>query len=518
MKLSRAAMILIGTGALLIGPPAAVSASAATPPVEIDLSGPVASDQTPAIGSLITDDLVTTPAATSVNGDSTAGLTSSQVSRYYIDSPDQLQAYTSTESGTSAVTGVVVGNSDVVPGATVTLTPSSGGSATTVTTDSNGGFAFVDIPVGSSGTAYTLTVAAPGYGSYTVTNDTYIPDLTYEMTVNLSAGSQSYDASQSVSQGTQNTSASGSLGPYTSFHRPPPVITVAMYKQGAACTPSGSYTVKKYPFGYYALETTASEIVHGWPEAVVRANMLAVTNYAWYFLRHPPNSTYNVDDTTDFQCFETWQKVPTSWSGWLSGVLGDSALLKSGDTEITQFRAGNKKCSDPAFPQNGDVLSQWGSYWLNKYCGYSYYKDIDSYYYTGTFASNTIPPVPNTSYSRPSGAIKFNFPSQVSDGNGHTSNVAWKYTLEVYLSQPAAGWYRIYDKGWDWQSRSIPTSYTHNVGGCFPYRVSATSPVGTSRYASFNGGQPQRHRRSPRPLPASCQPPAAGPGAVPRDR
>ena len=144
MKLSRAAMILIGTCALLLGPPVAVSA--ATLPVEIDVSGAVASDQTPAIGSLITDNLVTTPAATSVNGGSTAALTSSQVSRYYIDSPDQLQAYTSTDSGTSAVTGVVVGTSDVVPGATVTLKPSSGGSSTTVTTDSNGGFAFVNMP------------------------------------------------------------------------------------------------------------------------------------------------------------------------------------------------------------------------------------------------------------------------------------------------------------------------------------------------------------------------------------
>lgn len=484
-KLGRALVLIGSSCTLLLGSATAVVASAS--PTEIDLSGPTATDQTPPTSSLVVD-TVTAPTATSVNGDSTASLTTSVLSPYYVDSPADLQVYTSTESGTSAVTGVVTGNSGVISGATVILQPSAGGSATTVTSDSNGGFAFVNMPVGSSGTAYTISVSAPGYGSYAVTNDMYLPDLTYEMTVSLTTSAQSYDASQTVSQGTQSTADTGALAPYTSFHRPPPTIKVAMYAQGANCTPSGSFTIKQYPFEYYALHVTASEIFHNWPETVVRANMVAITNYAWHFVRHPPNSSYNVDDTTNFQCFETFQKIPSSWPGWMDGMFG-SALQQSGDIEITQFRAGNNECSDPSFPANGNILSQLGSLALNRNCGYSFYKNIDNYYYTGSFANNTSPPVPNTSFSRPANAVKLTFPSQVSDSNGHTSNIGWVYTVDEFdTNLPTAHWITIYHKGWEWSSRSIPTSFTRSTGSCFAYRAKATNPVGGSQYASFNNG------------------------------
>jgi hypothetical protein len=485
MRIRRIAVIVIGTLALVLGPATVVLASG---PTETDLPGQVASDQSAAVGSLVTD-TITAPAAASVNGDSTGSLTTEVVSRYYTDSPSQLQVYTSTESGTSAITGVVTGSSGNVSGATVSLAPSAGGSATTVQSDSNGGFAFVNIPVGSSGTEYTLTISAAGYGTYTATNDTYQPNTTYETTVDLTTSAQSYDMSQTVSQGSQNTAGSGSLTPYTSYFRPPPTIKVAVYDPlGASCTPSGTPTVKNYPFGYYALHVTVAEIYTTWPEAVVRANMLAQTNYAWWFLRHPPNSSWNVDNTTNYQCFEPWAKVPTAFNDWLDNLLGDSSLHLNGDIQITPYRAGTYECSDPNFPGNGNKLSQWGSLALNKLCGYSYYKDIDNYYYTGSFTSSMIPPVPKTSFSRPQGAVKLNFPSQVSDGNGHVSNVGWKYTVEEWLSKPVSGWYVIYRKGWDWSSRSIPTSFTHLTGLCTEYRVKATNPVGTSTYASFNGG------------------------------
>jgi hypothetical protein len=485
MRVRSAAVVVVGAFALVLGPATAVLASG---PIETDLAGPIASDQSLSAGSLVTD-TVTAPAATSVNGSGTASLTSEVVPSYYTDSPDQLQVYTSTESGTSAITGVVTGSSGEVSGATVSLAPSAGGSATTVQSDSNGGFAFVNIPIGSSAAEYTLTVSASGYGSYTVTNDTYLPDSTYETTVDLTTSVQSYDASQTVSQSTQNTAAAGSLAPYTSTFRPPPTIKVAVYRPlGPNCTPSGSPTVKSYPFAFYVMHVTVPEIGTSWPETVTRANMLAQSNYAWYFLRHPPNSSWNVDNTTNYQCFEPWVKVPTQFHSWLDNLLGDSSMHLNGDIQLTGYRAGSYKCSDPNFPQNGNLLSQWGSLALNKLCGYSYYKNIDNYYYTGSFASSTIPPVPNTSYSRPTGGVRLNFPSQVSDGNGHTSHVGWKYTVEEYLNRPVPGWYVIYNKGWVWSSRSVPTSFTNWTSLCLTYRVRAMNPVGVSKYASFNGG------------------------------
>src|SRR6266851_6393932 len=164
-------------GGLLGGLPSAAAAGNApssSNPTEIDMLGPAISDQTPSGGSEVVD-IVTAPPATSVNGQPPGTLSTSILSPDYTDSPYDLQVYTSTGSGTAAVTGVVTADSaGAIAGASVTLQPSAGGTATTVTSGTNGGFAFVNIPVDpTTGTAYTLTVSAQGYGTYTVANDTY---------------------------------------------------------------------------------------------------------------------------------------------------------------------------------------------------------------------------------------------------------------------------------------------------------------------------------------------------------
>jgi Carboxypeptidase regulatory-like domain len=493
-RLARAILFIASTAVLAGVLPASAFATngpSSASPTETDVPGSVASDQTPPATSEVVD-TVTAPSPTSVNGQPAGTLSTTILQPEDVDSPYGLQVYTSTASGTAAITGAVIGSSGVVAGATVTLQPSAGGSAITVTTDANGGFAFVNIPVDSTGTPYTLTVSASGFGPYTVANDTYQPDTTYDTTVGLTSSTQTYDAFTLASQGTQNTSAAGSLSPYTSFHRPPPTLLVAMYAQNGCARAGSSYKVNRYPWRFYSLHVAASELPHSWPGVTVRANMLAQTNYAWYFKRHPPSSSYNVDNTTDYQCFQPWRSVPTRWHSWLDTVLQSSFLNSSGDTKLTQYRAGNYRCSDSNYPQNGNILSQWGSLALYQQCGYSAYKDIDNYYYVGSFGDNTTPPVPNTSYSRPSGAVKLNFPSQVNDGSGNTSDVGWTYEVDDFIITPPNGgyWNVIYKKGWQWSSRQVPTSWTRNTPNCYQYRVKAINPVGSSKYASFNGGNP----------------------------
>lgn len=192
-KSFRSTLLLAALIGLLSGPSAAAIASnTPTTYSETDVNGPVASDQTPPTQSDVVD-TVTAPPPTPVNGQAVGSLTTSILSPDYTDSPDYLQVYTSTGSGTAALTGVVTSSSGVVAGASVILqapcvTSTSSpciGSQTTVTSDSNGGFALVNIPVATSGTPYTLIVSAAGYGSYTVTGDTYDPDTTYQTTVDL---------------------------------------------------------------------------------------------------------------------------------------------------------------------------------------------------------------------------------------------------------------------------------------------------------------------------------------------
>jgi hypothetical protein len=486
---------------LVVGLPPAATASGG--PVEIDMPGPVISDQTPSGGSEVVD-IVTAPPATSVNGQPSGTLSTSVLSPDYTDSPYDLQVYTSTGSGTAAVTGVVTADSaGAIAGASVTLQPSAGGTATTVTSGTQGGFAFVNIPVDpTTGTPYTLTVSAAGYGSYTVTSDTYEPDTTYMTTANLTSSSQSYDASL-ANQGSQAASASGDLAPYTSFHRPPPAIEVALQPLVTSgsnqCASAGStYAVKNYPFRFYALHVTQPEIGTSYPEAAIRANMLAITNYAWHFKRQPAGSNYNLTNTTAFQCFKPWVSVPTKWAGWIDEVFQSHyGTSSNGDILITYFNnvAGTAGgCSGPtqtSYRDNGTLWQDGSRELVAKGCD-SHYKDVDNWYYDkfGSFADSSMPPVPDTSYSRPSGGVTLNFPAQVNDGNGHTSNVGWRYTVDKY--DPSRGlWLTVYDDGWEWSSRSVPTSTTYDPNGnCYRYRARASNPAGTSQWASFNNDHP----------------------------
>lgn len=484
-RLRRSALLCVGVSiVLLLGTSSVVYA-------DIDLSGTAATDQTAATSSEVVAPLIA-PQPASVNGQSVGQLTTDIMSADETDAPYDLQIYTSTGSGTSALTGVVTDSAtgSVLPGASVTMQASAGGSATTVTADANGGFAFVNIPVGTSGTPYTLNVSAQGYGSYSVTNQTYQPDTTYETTAELTTSAQSYDASQIATQGAQVTSAAGDLAPYTSYRRPPPTIKVAMYTHGANCTRgSSTYTVKTFPFRFYSLHVAVGEISTAWHHVPWKSVALAITNYAWYFKRHPPAPDYNVDNTTAFQCFLPGVSIPTVWHGWMNEVLQSHFANSSGDTHITQYRAGSYECTDPNFPQNGDKLSQQGARAKYNLCGVTYYQDIDNYYYVGSFANSTTPPIPNTSYSRPSGAVKLTFPAQVQDSSGHTSNVGWTYTVEKFETNlPTPHWIIIYQKGWSNSSRSVPTSFTYGTSHCYQYRVKASNPIGSSSYGSFNNG------------------------------
>src|SRR5438067_13231644 len=65
--------------------------------------------------------------------------------------------------------------------AAVTLTDAVG-NTTTTTTDSQGGFAFINMPAG----VYSLTISAPPLGTYQLINDTYDPDSTSQLTALVS--------------------------------------------------------------------------------------------------------------------------------------------------------------------------------------------------------------------------------------------------------------------------------------------------------------------------------------------
>jgi hypothetical protein len=135
-------------------------------------------------------------------------------------------------------------------------------------------------------------------------------------------------------------------------------------------------------------------------------------------------------------------------------------------------------------------LSQKGAKALAQSCGIDWH-GVDIWYYTGHFVKAGAPPPPDTTFSRPVGTVKLNFPARVEDsGTDVVSKVGWHYTVDAYIYHTGTGysWTTIYDAGWKWGSRNVPTSYTYSASGCWKYRANASNPVGTSAYATFNGG------------------------------
>jgi hypothetical protein len=72
--------------------------------------------------------------------------------------------------------------------------------------------------------------------------------------------------------------------------------------------------------------------------------------------------------------------------------------------------------------------------------------------------------------------------------------VGWRHIVERFDPGPTrVGWVVIYNRGWSWRTRIVPTSFTYTPpnGGAYRYRATVTNPVGypePTRYSSFNGG------------------------------
>lgn len=193
----------------------------------------------------------------------------------------------------------------------------------------------------------------------------------------------------------------------------------------------------------------------------------------------------DVDNSTSYQCFKPQypvrREVLRSWRAWLQEVLQNRVVDSNGNIQQTQYRAGSSQtCADPAYPANGNLLSQNMVKAMSEVCGYTDWKGIVEYFYTGNVVGGSAPPNPVTSFTRVGGGIQFTFQSKVGG-----SLVAWSYVLQRNTS---SGWRTIYNRGWSKATRSVPTTFTYLTGTCTSYRVKGVNPVGSSVYSSFNSG------------------------------
>jgi hypothetical protein len=408
----------------------------------------------------------------------------------------------STGPGTFALTGAVIDASTgaPVPGASVTIQRSAGGQSTQATTDADGAFAFVDVAVPGGSADFDLTVSALGYGLFRVINDPYLADETYVGSVELETEPQTYDESGPQQDNTIGAAAAGSGG-YPSDTRVPEDIKVALFEiqAGTNCISDEDKDVqaRNYPWKFYVLHVLTAEIYADWGLKAVKANAGPVQNYAWAEKKDgqepygPNNKSADISNVSNrHQCFKPHKKVPRKWKTWVEDVIDERIANKNGVIQKTEYRQGDYRCQEDLYPRGGDKLSQWGSKARadsdTQACGGDEaWRDIDEYYYTWSVKAGQEPAAPSTSHETASGKITFTF----------ESTGGWRYILERY-PRPCPGpdpsaqcWEEIYNRGWSWKKRKVPTSFTWDQPGCYRYRVKAKNPVGASSYKDYARGR-----------------------------
>ncbi|MFI9274162.1 SpoIID/LytB domain-containing protein [Kitasatospora sp. NPDC052896] len=242
-------------------------------------------------------------------------------------------------------------------------------------TDRAGGFAF-DYP-DPTGKAVTITMTAPGFGTYQLTGVT--PAHTGDsLTVQLTGKAQSVGDQAEPVQTPRNRAmaaapaATGSgCGGYSSNSTPPSSIQVLEYSQhtstGApvAGTQTGVFTV---PFQTYVDDVLPNEWVPSWQPAALDAGAMAAKTYAWYWVDNWGNGSYNgtcynVDDSTSYQRYIPGQD--NSATDAAVAATWNSVMTKGGSIFEASFQAtltgSSSEACGSGLSNYPNTLSQWGS-------------------------------------------------------------------------------------------------------------------------------------------------------------
>jgi hypothetical protein len=414
-----------------------------------------------------------------------------------------LRVVNSTQPGTAAVTGAALAeNAGGAPlvGATVTLTDASQ-TATSTTTNAQGGFAFIDMPAGT----YTLEISDPPLGLYRLINDTYEADTTSQLTAFITDQPQTYDRSQQPDDSAEALPQTPRA--YPSFSRIPPTINVLDVKPNADCAPTipdSSAHVRSYNWKFYVLNVAENEVaVEHYNQDAFRAFALTVSNYAWYYKMYPKSyipASADVDNSINFQCFRPARISDKRWAGWINEALRHRIVDPSTRPPViypTQYKAGpssNLTCAN-SHPGMTNQLSQNGLKFYSEHCTYGSWEDLIGVYYPPSQVSLISVPVrPTTSVVSISGGVRLAFQSRVRTVSA-SYGVAWGFIVSRKVGTGA--WRTIAVTRWDEATRSIQGSVVINTASCARYRVAAWNPrlwsdtaPQKSKWANVHGGTP----------------------------
>jgi hypothetical protein len=395
-----------------------------------------------------------------------------------------VQVITTTAPGTAALTGVALNDAaarqPLYP-ATVTLTDAVG-NTTTTTTDSQGGYAYINMPAG----VYSLTISAPPLGTYQLINDTYDPDSTSQLTALVSTEAQTYDQSQTASDSGAGTPPPPKV--YPSFSRIPPVINVADVKPNSQCDPTISDAAaappRPYDWKYYVLHVAQNEVANQhYNEAAFKAFALTASNYAWYYKIYPKSyvpAGVDADNSTNFQCMRPGRITDPHWVGWINEALRYRIVTpstKPAGIYDTEYKAGFPgSCNDTHSGVSSNQLTQKGLKYYSEHCNYGDWKDLLGVYYPNSDVRLVDVPVrPTTSAIPFDGGVSLTFQSQVRNPRTlYPYSDAWGFIVSRKIGNGA--WRSFFVSRWDEMTRSIKSSVVVNTSSCARYRVAAWNP------------------------------------------
>ncbi len=125
---------------------------------------------------------------------------------------------------------------------------------------------------------------------------------------------------------------------WTSRVDPPPSIRVLRTATGK---------VQTVDFRYYVNVVMAAEIPSSWPLAMLRANALAVKQYAWYYVLHHRSwyvtgsgACYDVKDSTTDQVYNPARYAPTYRHKYAVSTTWTLSIRKYSAFILTGYRAG----------------------------------------------------------------------------------------------------------------------------------------------------------------------------------
>ncbi len=432
-----------------------------------------------------------------------------------------LAIVTSTATGTAALTGAVVNAQTGKP--IITATASLALPAGTISTQTNAGgaFAFANIPTSSTG--YTLTIAAPGFGTFEAPAWAFPNEATYVDTFPLDETPQTLDSTPPTTfalAASDSICAAASLSPTTStslrynsaLHTPP---TIRIHR--CPLDTSGNWTGfaggnHTYRWDYYVLHSMASEIDARWQGDAAIAVGSAVQGFAWYWRIHHRRQYFGTisgaadmaNTTADQVAFKPKHPTSPQWRAGMPSALKvilthrlladiyGNGTLHIAETNHASGSPGDCVAKNPALPY--DSLDQWGAKNLAAGCngtprtwqqiiGAAYPNPQVQIADVAKPGSTIATGLPKVHFRRSStGSVVVTFVSRYRASH-RWSTIGWDYLVmkctESSLSNCSQRWSPAFDTAKYWLPR-LYWSFTPTQ--CAFYEVRASNPAGSSPF------------------------------------